>query len=183
MVLRFRNSVIPAPRTLLSCLTVTVSCGTWYRVRGTAFVCIMPWLLTIIACIQFLIIGNARALTLSVTEVHRFWASAFLSPGDDRNSNSRGLFHTVIFLLRNSDCLFRGIKIQPQEIGPDWTVCETLHEQRDQRLFIRRIGRDATRKMTYVLNVRVYITIVLFEFLEFRASPELSSRWLKCLPK
>ena len=41
-VLRFRNSVRPTPRTLLRRLTVTVSCGTWYRVRGTAFVCIMP---------------------------------------------------------------------------------------------------------------------------------------------
>ena len=89
------------------------------------------------------------------------------------------LFHAEIFLFRNSDCLFQGIKFQPEEIGSDWTVCETLHEQRDQRLFIRRIGRDATRKMTYVLNVRVYITFALFEF---RASPELSSRWFECLP-
>ena len=93
------------------------------------------------------------------------------------------LFHTEIFLFRNSDCHFQGIKFQPGEIGRDWTVCETLHEQRDQRLFIRRIGRDATRKMTYILNVRVYLTFALFEFQAFRASPELSSRRLECLPK
>ena len=68
-------------------------------------------------------------------------------------------------------------------MGPDWTFCETLNEQRDQRLFIRRIGRDAARKMTYVLNVRVYITFALFEFQEFRASPELRSRQFECLPK
>ena len=93
------------------------------------------------------------------------------------------LFHAEIFLLRSSDCLFRGIKFQPEEIGPDWTVCETLHEQRDQRLSIQRAGRDATREMTYVLNVRVYITLSLFEFQELRASPELSSRWFECLHK
>ena len=93
------------------------------------------------------------------------------------------LFHAEILLFRNSYYLFQGIKFQPEEIGPDWTVCEILHEQRNQRLFIRRIGRDATRKMTYVLNVRVYITFALFEFQEFRASPELRSRQFECLPK
>ena len=92
------------------------------------------------------------------------------------------LFHTEIFLFRNSDCLSQDIKFQPEEIGPDWTVCEILHEQRNQRLFIRRIGRDATRKMTYVLNVRVYVTFTLLYSQEFRASPELRSRRLKSLP-
>ena len=93
------------------------------------------------------------------------------------------LFHTEIFLFRNSYCLFQGTKFHSEQLGFDLTVRETLHEQRDQRLFIRRIGRDATRKMTYVLNVRVYITFALFEFQEFRASPELSSRWFECLTK
>ena len=74
------------------------------------------------------------------------------------------LFHAEIFVFRNSDCLFNGIKLQLEEIGPNWTVCETLYKQLEQRLFVRRIGRDATRKMTYVLNVRVYITFTLFEF-------------------
>ena len=91
--------------------------------------------------------------------------------------------HAKIFLFRNSDCRFQGIKLQSEEIGPDWTVCETLHEQRNQRVFIRRIGRDATRKMTYGLNVRVYITFALFEFQEFRTSPKFSSWWFECLPK
>ena len=72
----------PTPWTFLGRWTVNVSCGTWYRVRGTAFVCIMSWLLTPIACLQFLIIGNARAFALSVTEVHRFWDSFPVTSGD-----------------------------------------------------------------------------------------------------
>ena len=56
-ILRLRNNVGPTPWTLLGRLTVTVSCGTWYRVRGIASVYIMPCLLTSIACLQFLIIG------------------------------------------------------------------------------------------------------------------------------
>ena len=105
--LRFRNSVGPTPRNLLGCLTVTVSCGTWYRVCGTAFVCIMSCLLTSIACLQIPIIDNARAFTLSVTEVHRFWVSAFLLPrGTIRVGTNVSLFHAEIFLFRNSGCLF-----------------------------------------------------------------------------
>ena len=84
------------------------------------------------------------------------------------------LCHAEIFLFLNPDCLLQGIKFQPKEIGHDKAVCETLHEQREQRLFIRQIGCDATRKMSYVLNVRVYITFALFEFQEFIESPELS---------
>ena len=90
------------------------------------------------------------------------------------------LFHAEISSFLITDRLFQDIKFRPEEIGPDWTFYETLHEQRDQRLLI---GRDATRKMTYVLNVRVYITFALLEFQEFRASPELSSRRLNSLPK
>ena len=93
------------------------------------------------------------------------------------------LFQAEISLFRNLNCFFHSIKLQSEEIGPDWAVCKTLHEQRNQRLFIRRIGRDAARKLTYVLNVRVYITFALFDFLELRASPEVSSPWLECLHK
>ena len=109
--------------------------------------------------------GNAKASTPSVKEVHRFWASAYLSPRGTIGIRAHvSSFHAEIFLFCNSDCLFQGIKFQSEEIGLDWTVYETLHEQRDQRLFIRRIGRDATRKMECVLNLRVYITFALFKF-------------------
>ena len=91
-LLRFRNSVGPTSWTLLGRLTVTVPCGTWYRVRGTLFVCIITSLLTSIACMQFLIIASARAFTLSVTEVHWLWDSSFsVVSEDDGNSNSRYL--------------------------------------------------------------------------------------------
>ena len=66
------------------------------------------------------------------------------------------LFYTENILFHNTDCLFQGIEFQSEEVGPDWTVCENLHEQHNQRFFIRRIGRDATRKMTYVLNLRMF---------------------------
>ena len=63
------------------------------------------------------------------------------------------LFHAEISSFLITDRLFQDIKFQPEEIGPDWTFYETLHEQRDQRLFIQRIFCNAARKLTYVLNV------------------------------
>ena len=110
----------PTPWTFLGRWTVNVSCGTWYRVRGAAFVCIMPCLLTSTVSLQFLVIGNARAFILSLTEVHRFWASILLSPrGTIENRIRVSLFHAEIFTFRNTDCLFHDIDFQWEEVGPD----------------------------------------------------------------
>ena len=41
------------------------------------------------------------------------------------------LFHAEILLFRNPDRLFQGIKFQSKQVDLDWTVHETLYEQRD----------------------------------------------------
>ena len=110
-LLHFHNNVGPTPWTSLRRLAVTVPCGTWYRARGTAFICVMPCLLTSIAFLQFLIVVNTSALAPRVTEVHWFWASILLSPRSTIEIYV-SLFCAEIFLFRNPDCLFQGIKFQ-----------------------------------------------------------------------
>ena len=73
------------------------------------------------------------------------------------------------------------MQFQAEQVGLDGTIRKTLHEQINQRLLIGRICCNVTRKMTYVLNVRVYITFGLFDIQEFRVNPEVSSRWFECL--
>ena len=61
------------------------------------------------------------------------------------------LFHAKILLFHNPDCFFQGII--SEQVGLDWTFRETLHEKRNQRLFIRQIFCNATSKVTCVLFV------------------------------
>ena len=88
-------------------LAVIVSCGIWYRARVTAFICIMPCLLTSIAFFQFLIVNNTRDLAPRATEIHWFWASMFLSSRRTIGIRTRvSLFHAEFLLFRNPYCLF-----------------------------------------------------------------------------
>ena len=106
-LLRFRNNVGPTPWTSLGRLAVTVSCSTWYRAGGTAFICVIPYLLISIAFLQFLVVVNTRALAPCVTEFHWFWPSIFLSSRWTIGIRIRAsLFHAEVLLFRNPYCLF-----------------------------------------------------------------------------
>ena len=63
------------------------------------------------------------------------------------------LLHADIFLFHNTCCLFQGMEFESEAVDPEWTIRETLHEQRNQHFLVRRIFCNATRKMTYELNV------------------------------
>ena len=144
----------------------------------------MPCLLTSFAFLQFLVVVNTRALAPRVTEVHWFWASIFLSSQRTIGIRIRvSLFHTEVLLFRNPYRLFQGVEFQPEQVGFNRTNSQTLHKQRNQRLLVQWVDCYATDNVTYVLNVRVYVTFTLLDSQEFRASPELSSRRLKCLPQ
>ena len=153
---------------------------------GTAFICIMPWLLIAIAYLQFLIIGNARAFTLSVREVQWLWASTFpTSRGTKGIRTHVSLFHAEIFLFRNTDCFFQGIEFHSEELAPDWTICETCMNNVNN---VCSFGGFAVMQlvrwhMYWMYEWWVYNTFALFEFQEFKARPVLSSRRFECLPK
>ena len=76
-------------------------------------ICIMPCLLASIASIHFFIIGNARTFILSVAEVRWLRSSTFLSSrgGVIGNRTLVSLFYAEVLLIRNTDCLFHGIKL------------------------------------------------------------------------
>ena len=74
------------------------------------------------------------------------------------------LFHAEVLLFRNPYCLFEGVDLQSEQVGFYSTISQTLHEQRNQRLLVQWVDCYATGKVTYVLNVRVYVTFALFIF-------------------
>ena len=92
------------------------------------------------------------------------------------------LFHAEVVLFLNPYRLFQGVELQPEQVGFNRTISQTLHEQRNQRLLVQWADCYATGKVTYVLNPRVYVTFTLLDSQEFRASPELSLWRLKSLP-
>ena len=100
---------------------------------------------------------------------------------DEQSSVS--LFHAEVLLFRNPYRLFQGVELQPEQVGFKRTISQTLHEQRNQRLLVQWVNCYATGKVTYVLNLRVYVTFTFLDSQEFRASPGLSSRQIKSLPK
>ena len=93
------------------------------------------------------------------------------------------LFHAEVLLFRNPYRLLQGVEFQKEQVGFNRTISQTLHEQRDQRLLVQWIDCYVTGEVTYVLNVRVYVTFSLLDSQEFIASPELRSWWFECLPK
>ena len=93
------------------------------------------------------------------------------------------LFHAEVILFRNPYCLFEGVELQLEQVGFNRTISQTLHKQRNQRLLIQWFDCYATGKVTYVLNVRVYVTFTLLDSQEFRASPELRSGLKVCLSR
>ena len=124
----------------------------------------MPCLLTSIALLQFLGIVNTRALAPRFTEVHWFWASFFLSSRRKIGIRIRvSLFHAEVLLFRNPYCLFEGVELQLEQEGFNRTISQTLHKQRNQRMLVQWVDCYATSKVTYVLNVRVYVTFTLLD--------------------
>ena len=88
------------------------------------------------------------------------------------------LFHTGVLLFST----LIASSLQSEQVGFNRTISQTLHEQRNQRLLVQLVDCYATGNVTYVLNVRVFVTFTLLDSQEFRAIPELSSRRLKSLP-
>ena len=46
------------------------------------------------------------------------------------------------------------------------TICKTLHEHRNQRVFMGRVGCNTTRKESSVLGVSLKFMLTLFKFQE-----------------
>ena len=50
-----------------------------------------------------------------------------------------------VFLIRNEYCFFKRIQFHTEQVGLYGTVGKTLHERRNQRVFMDRIVRNTTR--------------------------------------
>ena len=55
------------------------------------------------------------------------------------------LSHAKVFLFRGLNRFFKRIQLQAEQVAPDGPFCETLHEHRNQRVFMNWIVRDTTR--------------------------------------
>ena len=79
-----------------------------------------------------------RALAPRATEVHWFWASIFLSSRWTIGIRIRvSLFHAEVLLFRNPYCIFQGVELQPDQVGFNRTISQTLREQCNQRLLVQ----------------------------------------------